>query len=241
MSFVFFFCLFVLTMVAQMVKRLSTMLETQVQALGWEDPLEKEMAIHSSTIAWRIPWTEEPGRLQSMGSQRVGHNWAISVSQSRDKSTQSIFCSIEWPWGTAGWMGGWSTEGPSHEFSTPSPSSEREGGLEMELIVDHAYVICLHNIPIAWGSRNFQTGEHLQTRRVTHPNSTGTEAPASQTLPDLAICISSGGSFVMSFNKLVTVSTYFPLPYESFSQINQNWGACHGNLWFVATLDRNSK
>ena len=43
-------------------------------SLGWEDPLEKEMAIHSSTIAWRIPWTEEPGRLQSMGSQRVGHD-----------------------------------------------------------------------------------------------------------------------------------------------------------------------
>ena len=48
---------------AQMVKRLSTMQETQVRSLGWEDPLEKEMAIHSSTIAWKIPWTEEPGRL----------------------------------------------------------------------------------------------------------------------------------------------------------------------------------
>ena len=54
---------------AQTVKRLSTMQETRVRALGWEDPLEKEMAIHSSTIAWKIPWTEEPGRLQSMGSQ----------------------------------------------------------------------------------------------------------------------------------------------------------------------------
>ena len=59
------------SLVAQMVKCLSTMRETQVQSLGWEDPLEKEMAIHSSTIAWKIPWTEEPGRLQSMGSQRV--------------------------------------------------------------------------------------------------------------------------------------------------------------------------
>ena len=48
-------------LVAQTVKRLSTMRETQVQSLGWEDPLEKEMAIHSSTIAWKIPWTEEPG------------------------------------------------------------------------------------------------------------------------------------------------------------------------------------
>jgi len=60
--------------VAQTVKYLSTMRETQVQSLGWEAPLEKEMATHSSTIAWKIPWTEEPGRLQSTGSQRVGHD-----------------------------------------------------------------------------------------------------------------------------------------------------------------------
>ena len=64
----------VATLVAQMVKRLSTVRETRVRFLGWEDPLEKEMAIHSSTIAWKIPWTEEPGRLQSMRSQRVGHD-----------------------------------------------------------------------------------------------------------------------------------------------------------------------
>ena len=57
-----------------MVKRLSAMLETQVQSLGREDPLEKEMVTHSSTLAWKIPWTEEPGRLQSMGLQRVGHD-----------------------------------------------------------------------------------------------------------------------------------------------------------------------
>ena len=55
---------------AQTAKRLSTIWETWVQSLGWEDALEKEMAIYSSTIAWKIPWTEEPGRLQSMGSQR---------------------------------------------------------------------------------------------------------------------------------------------------------------------------
>ena len=52
---------------------------TQVHSLGWEDPLEKEMATHSRTLAWKIPWTEEPGKLQSMGSQRVGHNWATSL------------------------------------------------------------------------------------------------------------------------------------------------------------------
>ena len=53
--------------------------ETRVRSLGWEDPLEKEMAIHSSTLAWKIPWTEEPDRLQCMGSQRVGHDWATSL------------------------------------------------------------------------------------------------------------------------------------------------------------------
>ena len=64
------------------VKRLCTMWETWVQCLGREDPLEKEMAIHSITIAWKIPWTEKPDRLQSMGSQRVGHDWATSLSLS---------------------------------------------------------------------------------------------------------------------------------------------------------------
>ena len=59
---------------AQTVKHLPAMRETWVRFLGQEDPLEKEMAIHSSTLAWKIPWMEEPDRLQSMGSQRVGHN-----------------------------------------------------------------------------------------------------------------------------------------------------------------------
>ena len=63
-------------------KNLSAVWETWVRALHWEDPLEKEMTVHSSTIASKIPWTEEPGRLQSMGSQRVGHNWATSLSLS---------------------------------------------------------------------------------------------------------------------------------------------------------------
>ena len=62
------------SLVAQTVKRLPTMQETQVQSLGWEDPLEKEMATHSNTLAWKIPWVEEHGRLQSMGSLRVGHD-----------------------------------------------------------------------------------------------------------------------------------------------------------------------
>ena len=62
------------SLVAQRIKHLPAMQETRVQPQGWEDPLEKETAIHSSILAWRIPWTEEPGRLQSMGSQRVRHD-----------------------------------------------------------------------------------------------------------------------------------------------------------------------
>ena len=57
-----------------MVKCLPAMQETWVRSLGWEDPLEKEKATHSSTLAWKIPWMEEPGRLQSMGLERVGHD-----------------------------------------------------------------------------------------------------------------------------------------------------------------------
>ena len=62
------------SLVAQTVKHLPEMPETRVRSLGWEDPLEKEMAIHSRTIAWKIPWTREPGRLQSAGLQRVEHD-----------------------------------------------------------------------------------------------------------------------------------------------------------------------
>ena len=61
-------------LVAQMVKNLPAMPETQVQSLGWENLLEKEMATHPSIVAWRIPWTEEPGALQSLGLQRLGHS-----------------------------------------------------------------------------------------------------------------------------------------------------------------------
>ena len=62
------------SLMAQMVKNLPAMWKTLVRTLGWEDPQEKEMAIHSSILSWRIPWTEEPGRLQFMGSQRVRHD-----------------------------------------------------------------------------------------------------------------------------------------------------------------------
>ena len=68
------------SLVAQRLKHLSAMWDTWVRSLGQEDPLEKEMATHSSILAWRIPWMEEPGRLQSMGLQRVGYNSATSLS-----------------------------------------------------------------------------------------------------------------------------------------------------------------
>ena len=67
---------------AQIVKRLPAMQETWVRSLGREDPLEKEMTTHSSTLAWKIPWTEEPCRLQSMGSQRVRHDGVTSLTHS---------------------------------------------------------------------------------------------------------------------------------------------------------------
>ena len=71
---------------AQMVKRLPTMQETWVRFLGGEDPLEKEMATYSSTLAWKIPWTEEPGGLQSMGSQRVGYSpWGRKESDTTER------------------------------------------------------------------------------------------------------------------------------------------------------------
>ena len=65
---------------AQRLKRLPAMWETWVRSLGQEDSLEKEMAMHSSSLAWKIPWTEEPGGLQSMGSQRVRHDWASELN-----------------------------------------------------------------------------------------------------------------------------------------------------------------
>jgi len=79
--------------ITQMVNNLPAVQETWVWSLGQEDPLEKGMANHSSILAWRIPWTEEPGRLQSMGSQRVGYDWATTTL--RLTSYYSSQCLIE--------------------------------------------------------------------------------------------------------------------------------------------------
>ena len=72
------------SLVAQTIKNLPAMQEMQVRSLGQKDPLEKGMATHSSVLAWRFPWTEEPGGLQSMELQRVGHNWATNTHTSDD-------------------------------------------------------------------------------------------------------------------------------------------------------------
>ena len=78
---------------AQTVKNLSGMQETQVQSLCWEDSLEKEMATHSSILAWRIPWTEEPGGLQSIGSQRVRPD-TVTNTHPRNRLCVSVMCFI---------------------------------------------------------------------------------------------------------------------------------------------------
>ena len=83
------------SLVAQRLKRLAPMWETRGQSLGWEDPLEKEMATHSSILAWRIPWREEPGRLQSAGSQRVRHNWATSLQNNRIHIVIKFACNLQ--------------------------------------------------------------------------------------------------------------------------------------------------
>ena len=93
-------------LVAQTVKNLHAVQETQVRFLDWEDPLEKGMATHSSILAWRIPWMEEPGGLQSMGSQRVGHNWATYTyisklsfpifSIGREGFQRHMLCCLSW-------------------------------------------------------------------------------------------------------------------------------------------------
>ena len=74
----------------QLVKNLPAVQEIRVEPLGWEDPLEKGMTTYSSMLAWRIPWTEEPGRLQSMGSQRVGHVLATKEQRRRKNKTRSL-------------------------------------------------------------------------------------------------------------------------------------------------------
>ena len=98
------------SLVTQMVKHPPAMRETWVRSLGREDPLEEEMATQSSTLAWKIPWTEEPCRLQFMGSQRAGHDWVSSLHFTRvlNQATKSWGTPVVWIWRSVGrWEGGW--------------------------------------------------------------------------------------------------------------------------------------
>ena len=109
------------SLVAQTVKHLPTMQETQVQSLCWEDLLEKEMATHSSILAWNIPWTEKPGRLQSMGSQRVGHFTSLHFTSTCMWSWRNLgshYCVLR-PW----WVG--STEAKIQIWKNESRSIYR--------------------------------------------------------------------------------------------------------------------
>ena len=88
-----------LNYILDLVKYLPPSQETQVRSLGWEDPLEKEMTIDSSTLAWKIPWMEEPGRLQSIKSQRIGHDWATSLYYLYPCNSARCKMGIQcWPW-----------------------------------------------------------------------------------------------------------------------------------------------
>ena len=115
-------------LVAQKVKRLPAMQETWVRSLGQEDPLEGEMATHSSTLAGRIPWTEEPGGLQSTGSQRAGHDWETSLSfsftfySSRAPSSHLIlFSGAQWEESLVSemWAGGMRLQILQHSSEDP--------------------------------------------------------------------------------------------------------------------------
>ena len=108
------------SLVAQRLRHLPGMRETRVRSLGREDPLAKEMAPHSSTLAWRIPWREEPGRLQSMGSKRVGHDWATSLSLFTFTFCFPTNWRIEW---SQKWLG----EGNGNPLQCSCLENPREG------------------------------------------------------------------------------------------------------------------
>ena len=94
------------------------MQETRVWSLGWEDPLEKEMGTHSNILAWKTPWTDEPGRLQSMGSQRVGYDWATSLSLSYYLKYSPLEVYSAYPLTVTSTKTHWQTNSASIHFSS---------------------------------------------------------------------------------------------------------------------------
>ena len=117
------------SLVAQMVKNLPAMWETQVWSLDWEDPQEKGMVIHSSILAWRIPWAEEPGVLWSVGSQRVGHDWATNTSISLSSLFYLILTVILWRrYNSYSCCPYEETGAPRHQLTYPHHVVEGEAG-----------------------------------------------------------------------------------------------------------------
>jgi len=117
------------SLVAQSVKNLPAVQETWVWSLGWEDPLEKEMATHSSILAWKISWTEEPGGLQSMGSQRVRHNWATNTQVYPSRPKVSLCPSII--------LSSWSS-------FCPRPHRRQSLICFLSLSIRHKYIYIMH-------------------------------------------------------------------------------------------------
>ena len=104
------------SLIPQSVKNLPAVQETRVRSLGWENPLEKEMATHSSILAWKISWTEEPGGLQSMGSQRVRHDWVINTNYASIKTYKTFWNSHQKKKNGLVIIGEWNTKVGSQEI-----------------------------------------------------------------------------------------------------------------------------
>ena len=131
------------SLVAHMVKNPPATQETWVWSLGWEDPLEEGMAPHSSILARKIPWTEEPGGLQSMGSLRVGHNWAPSLSLftfmhwRRKWQPAPAFC-LENPRGREAWRAVQSMSSQQDVTEQPSTAQPQPSSLTLQLLLTQA-------------------------------------------------------------------------------------------------------
>ena len=179
------------SVVALMVKCLPTIWETWVQSLGWEDPLEKEMATHSSTLAWKIPWTEKHGSLQFMGSLGFGHDWATSflpwniffICENIGSSTVQFSLNtilllprvrkwftedkIQWKfgalWGGKGhFPGGTSNKEPAHQWMVPS--------LGQEDLLEEGMTI--HSSILIWKTPRTEKPGGLQSIGHTYLNTT---------------------------------------------------------------------
>ena len=158
-----------------MVKRLSAMQETQVRSLGWEDPLEKEMAAHSSILAWKIPWTEEPGRLQSMGSHRVRHKGItdpLVVFPATSLVVQMVNASA-YNSGDLGSIPG-SERSPGEGNGNPLQYSCLENPIDRE-----TWLATIHEVTKSWTRPSLvaQTVKRLPTTRETRVRSLGRKDP----------------------------------------------------------------